>query len=293
MSRGSVQPGQDQLSPRKRKLLQMLLAERRKRRAQPSAASRPISVPYSPWLSCPQPRREAAVRLICLPHAGGGASIFHRWHTQLPAHIEVCAVNLPGREARLREPPLTTMSALVSELRAGLLPLLDERPFALFGHSMGALVSFELTLALRRHGAPMPTHLFLASYAAPHMHDHEVDWPTVESMLTVETLSQRLHCDRATAAELLQVTRPAIEADVALCSDYRHVPEAPLSCPITAFRGDTDFVDEAHLVGWRAQTTGAFQAHVEPGDHYSMLHRQKEICATVANALSATVRRDL
>src|SRR5438552_7109196 len=118
------------------------------------------------WLACLKPRPHAAVRLFCFPYAGGGASAFRCWPDALPASIEVCPVQLPGRETRFREPPYTRLAPLAEALGHALRPFLD-RPFAFFGHSMGALVAFELTRWLRRAGGPQPAHLFVSACAAP------------------------------------------------------------------------------------------------------------------------------
>src|SRR6187397_2335302 len=106
------------------------------------------------------------LRLFCLPHAGAGASVFARWSRALPPAIKVRALQLPGRESRLREPPASGMSPLVGELADTIAPVLD-RPFAIFGHSMGALIGFELARELRRRGRPGPRHLLMSGLRAP------------------------------------------------------------------------------------------------------------------------------
>src|SRR4051794_36920377 len=113
----------------------------------------------SPWFVVPTPRPDARRRLFCLPHAGGGAAAFRRWADGMAAAVEVVAVQPPGRETRFREPPFTDWRSLVVSL-ADALPA--DRPFALFGHSLGALLAFELARELRRRGGPPPDHLFVA-----------------------------------------------------------------------------------------------------------------------------------
>jgi starch synthase len=244
-----------------------------------------VSSAGSAWVSCLRPRPQARVRLFCFPHAGGGAALFHAWHAMAPEHIEVCAIKLPGREERFRDAPYSTLAPLISVLRDNLHPFLEDRPFAFFGHSMGALVGFELARALRRHGAPLPLHLFVASYVAPHLQSRDVDWPKVEDLLSVDALREKLNLPEDMAGELLALVQLATKADVALCNDYRYAHEEPLDCPITAFRGTQDFVGHDDLLGWRAQTTRAFRASTLDGDHFFPAHRQAELIQAIAEDL--------
>ena len=126
------------------------------------------------WLACPQLNPQARMRLFCFPYAGGGASIFHRWPGKLPTMVEVCAVLLPGRGNRLTEPPFIQLSPLVQTLTEALLPHLTT-PFAFFGHSMGALIGFELARQLRRQQGPSPVHLFVSGREAPQLPSPDAD----------------------------------------------------------------------------------------------------------------------
>ncbi|HET8681027.1 MAG TPA: beta-ketoacyl synthase N-terminal-like domain-containing protein, partial [Micromonosporaceae bacterium] len=153
---------------------------------QPPAARRPaqparaasgrtaaaVSTEAADWLVRSRPDARARMRLFCLPYAGGNASVFRGWADALPAEVEVCPVQLPGREQRHKEPPFTQMSALVTTLAQVLGPYLD-LPFALFGHSMGALASFELARQLRREGLAGPAHLYVSAMRAPQLPDIE------------------------------------------------------------------------------------------------------------------------
>ena len=118
------------------------------------------------WVCAFAPQPTARLRLLCFPYAGGGTSIYRSWSAQLPPHIELCAVRLPGREGRFAEPPLRRMDRLLALLVNGVLPYLD-RTVAFFGHSLGALVAFELARALRREGLPTPAHVFVSGRRAP------------------------------------------------------------------------------------------------------------------------------
>src|SRR5262249_38813267 len=142
--------------------------------------------PPDPWLPTRRPRPGARVRLFCLPYAGGGASMYRGFHDALPADIEVCAVQLPGRETRLREPPVADLAKLVPMVADGLGPHLGSR-FALFGHSMGATLAFELARELRRRGAGTPVHLFASACPAPHIADTD-DTHTLPDEAMIEQL---------------------------------------------------------------------------------------------------------
>lgn len=134
---------------------------------------------HAGWLAHHVPRPAAPLRLFCLSHAGGGASLFRHWHEPFATLAEICPVQLPGREGRLGEPAFASLHPLVDALIAALGDHLDRR-YAIFGHSMGALVGFELARELRRRGLPMPVQLFLASYCAPQLLRRESRADTVK-----------------------------------------------------------------------------------------------------------------
>jgi medium-chain acyl-[acyl-carrier-protein] hydrolase len=120
----------------------------------------------SPWLVCPKPNPHARLRLFCFPYAGGGSVIYRSWTAGLPGTAELWCIRPPGRESFQGEPPFTRLVALVEALAPVILPYLGV-PFAFFGHSMGALISFELIHALRRWHDGVPVHLFTAGHRAP------------------------------------------------------------------------------------------------------------------------------
>ncbi len=193
------------------------------------------------WLAYRRPRPGAEVRLFCFPHAGGGASLFHGWADRLPPAVEVCPVQLPGRETRFGEPPINRLGPLVGALAEALLPHLD-RPFAFFGHSLGALIGFELARRLRRERGLEPVHLFASACAAPQR------WGCVRPIhaLPDAAFRKELRRLRGTAPavldneELMEILLPALRADFALCETYAYGEDDPLSCPVTAVGGLRD-----------------------------------------------------
>lgn len=242
----------------------------------------------NPWVVCRRPRPGHDVRLFCLSYAGGGASLFRTWADDLPANIEVCAIQLPGREGRLFERPIASMAPLVDALVSTLDPLLDG-PFALFGHSMGALVSFELAHALRQQAGLSPMHLMVSGHAAPHLRAT----PALDYRLPRNEMVGALRRLDGTPpevldnAELMDLMLPAIRGDFAVCGTYAYQHEAPLQSPITAFGGRADpLVSVADLGAWRTQTTGPFALRMFPGGHFFVREQQTAVVGAIEQALS-------
>ncbi len=173
------------------------------------------------WLRSPKPNPQASLRLFCFPYVGGGALIFRTWPNSLPATAEVCPVELPGRGTRLKETPFTRLLPLVQALAQALLPHLD-KPFAFFGHSMGALISFELTRQLRRLYGLVPLHLFVSAHRAPQLPDPD---PPIHTLPEAEFMEE-LRCLNGTPKEvleqpeLMELMLPILRADFALCETY-------------------------------------------------------------------------
>ncbi len=225
---------------------------------------------HNNWVACAKPNPQAKLRLFCFHYAGGGASVFRGWRDSLPQSVEVCAIELPGRGMRLRESPFTQLEPLVQHLASTLLPYLD-KPFAFFGHSMGGLVSFELTRLLRREYRVSPVHLFVSGYRAPQVPDPD---PPIHALPESEFLRELRRFNGTPEAvlenaELMQLLLPTLRADFAVIETYAYTPETPLDCPITAFGGLQDreaSCDE--LEAWREQTNASFVLKMFPGDHF-------------------------
>jgi medium-chain acyl-[acyl-carrier-protein] hydrolase len=222
------------------------------------------------WVACRKPSPQARLRLFCFPYAGAGVSIFRSWPDSLTADVEVCPVQLPGRGTRLMEPPFNRLSPLIDALAQALLPLLD-KPFAFFGHSLGALVSFELARQLRRHYAVQPVRLFISADRAPQIPNRD---PPVHSLPEGEFLLE-LSRLKGTPREVLedeelrQIMLPLLRADFAVYETYRYLTEPPLNCPISAFGGLQDErVIHSDLEAWRDQTCASFSLRMFPGDHF-------------------------
>ncbi|WP_437647918.1 thioesterase II family protein [Sorangium sp. So ce362] len=246
-----------------------------------------------PWVGCPRPNPAARLRLFCFPYAGGGSSSYGAWWRGLPAHTELCAIKLPGREARLSEPPFERLTPLVQALATALERWLT-KPFAFYGHSLGALVSFELARELRRRGAPLPRHLLLSGRRAPHqpgpaplhgLPDHEfLAWLRRMGGTPDEVLRE---------PELLALFLPTLRADVAVNEVEPFVPEAPLDCPISAFGGlEDERAGRAELEAWREHTRGPFRVEMFPGGHFFVRSAREPLLRSIA-ALLDGVEREL
>lgn len=234
------------------------------------------------WLAYWQPKPQAGLRLFCFPYSGAGASIFREWARLLPDEVEVCPVQLPGRESRLVERPFTHLPTLVQAAMQGLRPYLD-RPFAFFGHSMGALLSFELARALWRETGLLPVHLFVSGHRAPHLPPDE---PPAHD-LPDEAFIARVNKLKGTPTavwnhpELRDLLLPILRADFALCETYQYHPARPLPCPITALGGLADnCLRREELEEWRQETAVSFQRRLLPGDHF-YLHQERPLLLQV------------
>ncbi|GLF93018.1 thioesterase II family protein [Streptomyces yaizuensis] len=231
------------------------------------------------------------LRLFCFPYAGGGGSAFREWSGCLPAGVELWAAQLPGRESRVAEPALRRMDPLVEALYEAVLPRL-ELPYAFFGHSMGALVAFELTRLLRRRGAPLPTRLLLGAFRAPqlpnpHIRIHHLPDEVLKTVLRKEgTPRQVLESD-----ELMRALLPTLRADLELCDTYQHREEQPLAVPLSVFGGHQDVrVGRGDLDSWRTQTAKTFRLVMLPGSHFFLHSSQDLLLAELSRELGPTPR---
>jgi surfactin synthase thioesterase subunit len=215
------------------------------------------------------------LRLLCFPHAGGGASAYRGWADHLPRDVEVCPLQLPGREMRLREPALTDLRALVALLVAETATLRSGR-FALFGHSLGALVAFEFARALRRRGESLPVRLLVSGSPAPQLCTSEPDLLALDDAAFLAAIREFAGTPEPVLRdrELMALLLPTLRADFGLRAGYVCVEEPALPLPITAYGGEGDaFVPLASLFGWRVHTQRSFSLMRFAGDHFDFLRQ--------------------
>lgn len=244
--------------------------------------------PETPWLLQPRlpPVRLAdTVRLYCFSYAGGGAALFSAWQPRLPAHIEVCPVQLPGRENRYTEAPIRHVGELLDALE----PVVAANPnqsFAFFGHSMGGRIAFELAMRLKQRDLRTPAHLLLSSVCAPHLMPR-IDTP-VASLPDAEFESYVLRFGGMPAAILAhplhrQRVLDLLRADFTLNESMIHRPREPLNIAISVFGGRQDTVVSAsQLAGWREHTTGRFTFDIFEGDHFFFQQDGMELLDRIA-----------
>jgi medium-chain acyl-[acyl-carrier-protein] hydrolase len=231
------------------------------------------------------------MRLFCFPYAGGGASIFRGWAEQLPKYLEVCPVQLPGRGGRMMESPFCSLGPLIEALTQAMLPYLDI-PFTFFGHSMGAIICFELARQLRRRLLPEPLHLFASGRNAPQIREEgpfDYDLPDPEFIEKLRGLNGTPK-EVLEHPELIKLMLPLLRADFALIQTYVYSPEPPLDCPITALGGTQDMdISREHLEAWREQTRRSFTLRMLPGDHFFPHTTQSILLPILADRLSQHV----
>jgi surfactin synthase thioesterase subunit/glycosyltransferase involved in cell wall biosynthesis len=248
-----------------------LLALRLRKRARPADL----------WLPGAADVPEGALRLVAFPHAGGGASAFHAWRGALGANVAVCPVRLPGRESRMQETPIEDMRELVEALAEAIEPYLDA-PFAFYGHSMGAVVAFELARVLTGRG---PAVLFAAGARAPQFRLGHVPPPAPgeEEFLAELRRLNALPPEVVEHPELLRAAR----ADAALYRKYVYSEGPPLACPIRAYGGEEDAnVRREHLEAWARQTTAPFGLRMLPGGHFFVDTNREQLLAALAADLT-------
>ena len=235
------------------------------------------------------------LRLFCLPYAGGGASMFRGWRLPAGVEAEVWGVQPPGRENRWREPLLRSSEAMTAEITAALQGMLD-LPYAIFGHSMGALLAYEVVRALRAEGAPPPVRLLVSAHRAPHL----PAWRSAISPLPEREFLERLaEMARPSSAvildpEVVDAFAPMMRADFELCENYRYRPGEPLDVPVSCFGAvDDPEVRMDELEAWRQHTTGEFRLHPFRGGHLFLRDHRDDLLADVWSDLRRPAGREV
>jgi medium-chain acyl-[acyl-carrier-protein] hydrolase len=210
----------------------------------------------------------------------------------LPSDVEVCPVQLPGRESRLREAPFETPEPLVKAIADALQPHFAGLPFVFFGHSMGAMLSFELARELRRRGQTLPLHLFVSGRRAPQIPDLEEPihaLPEPEFIVKLRELNGTPE-EVLQHAELMKLLIPVLRADFSVNETYEYTGEEPFDFGISCFGGLGDReVSRDDCAAWKEQTRGRFRLRMLPGDHFFMHSAKDMILESVARDLAETL----
>jgi len=251
-----------------------------------------MSTKFNSWITCPAPNPGAKIRLFCLPFAGGGASAYRQWSKHFGSEIEVCPIQLPGRENRFSEPAITNAQQLAQQL-ANQLQMYANKPFAIYGHSMGALLTFELTRVLQRQGLPMPEALFLGAHRAPHRPPKRQPMHTLSDDAFIQKLQTfgGFPDEVLASKELVEFLLPTLRADFTLCDRYAfEVDDAPLECPLYLFAGEfDDEVQPEDMTDWQIHSAQQSQLHILPGGHFFLRSHLDQLVERMRHSLLSTV----
>lgn len=228
------------------------------------------------------------IQLLCLPHSGASALMFLRWRRALPSWLDVRPVELPGRGARSAEPLRTDLLKLADDLGDELVSGLGDR-YALFGHSLGAVLAFELAHALIARGAAIPLALFVSASEAPAVRDdRDLAEPKSDDELLGDLRRLRGTPEEALGDdELMRLVLPILRADFLMCGGYRHRPRAALPCPIHVLGGRGDDIAPGALEAWRDETSAGCDVSLFEGGHFFIHDRESEALRVVVDRLAA------
>ncbi|WP_367127525.1 thioesterase II family protein [Saccharothrix sp. HUAS TT1] len=249
----------------------------------------PADTTSTAWLRRYHPGGHSPVRLVCFPHAGGSASFYHPLSARFAPGADVLAVQYPGRQDRRREPCLDDIGTLADRVVAELAALAP-RPTVFFGHSMGAVLAFEVAWRLERAGLPgAPAALLASGRRGPSTHrDETVHRLDDEGVIAELRLLNGTEAAVLGDEEILRMALPAIRGDYRAIETYRCPPERVVSCPITVLTGvDDPKTTAAEARAWRDHTTGAFRVEEFPGGHFFLIAQQ----AAVASAIEVELDR--
>jgi medium-chain acyl-[acyl-carrier-protein] hydrolase len=214
------------------------------------------------------PPGSAGCPLLCLPYAGGGTRAYERWQRLLPGSVDALTLRLPGRESRSSEPLPADLRVLAADLAAELAPCLNG-PFAIFGHSVGALLAYEMACALRARYAVEPRCLFVSGMPAPQLLGEPLSRQDRDDAELRAMMARSADPAILGNTELWELLAPAVRSDLAMGDTYRHAPAQQLSCPLVAYGATRDAgISEASLNAWSLHTTGPFHRRILPGDHF-------------------------
>jgi medium-chain acyl-[acyl-carrier-protein] hydrolase len=245
------------------------------------------------WFPKAERQSPGALQLYCFPFAGGSALTYQRWRQSLP-NVDVLPVELPGRGTRFKEPAITSLFDLIGAITEPLRERLSG-PFAFFGHSMGAAISFELARHLRTRFGLSPAHLFLSARPGPRLPETRgptYNLPEAEFLGEIRRLNGT-PAEVIESPEVMRILSPILRADFQVNQTYRYEPGEPLSCPITVFGGlDDDHVPRESLFAWREETSAVFNLQMLPGGHFFLRTSESLLLRLLSETLSKIIGDD-
>ncbi|MEW6742823.1 MAG: alpha/beta fold hydrolase [Planctomycetota bacterium] len=253
---------------------------------------RPLTAARTPWIALCRPSPQSRLRLFCFPCAGRGSTMYRQWIGGMPPGVEVCPVQLPGRETRCGEPPYRRVQPLVADAALALQPFLD-RPFAVFGHSMGGLVAFEFVRHVRRAYGLEPVLLVVSGEPAPHLaggSPPRYNLPDEEFLAHIKSLNGT-PAEALASRELMEFMLPVIKADFEVCDCYQYLSDAPLDCRVAAYGGaDDPESPREQLAAWRDHAARDFVLRTFPGNHFYLDSCRESLLQALAQDLIGGTR---
>ncbi|WP_223874251.1 alpha/beta fold hydrolase [Salinispora mooreana] len=242
------------------------------------------------WLRVYENDGRPELSLVCLPHAGGTASMFSSWYPLLPAGIELISVQYPGRHDRMTERYVEDVSLVADQVAAELREWRG-RPIALFGHSVGAAIAYEVAIRLERDLESSPQHLFVSGRMAPHHGHGKTDQTLSDEDLVAEVRRFGGHgLEALEVRDLWPVILPPLRADLRMADRYRPASLKPLQIPVTAFVGDSDHMcPPAELASWRDATSVELDVQVMHGGHHYLTEQPERVVEAIVRRLCPTV----
>lgn len=240
------------------------------------------------WIARNKAVENPRARIFCIPFAGGTSAVFRAWQENFPADIEVCPLNLPGRGGRMREPSYRRMNDLLAGMADGITPFLDV-PFAVLGHSLGALMAYELTAFLRRNGRPDPVRLFVCGARGAQIPD---PYPPIHHLPPDRFVQQMqlryagIPAEVVAEPDLLALLLPPLQADLELFETYAYAPQPPLACPISVFGGRRDSrLDREQYQAWQELTEAPIAITMFEGGHFFIQEHGPAVARAAAGIL--------
>ena len=235
-------------------------------------------------------RPDARLRLFCFAYAGASAQLFLRWNDYVPDFIEITGFELPGHGRRLMDgKPFNVYEPAARYIAAKLEPILD-RPYALFGHCLGAVLAYEATRILKQHGAPEPVHLFTAGARGPHYGIPIADVDNMDDQKFIEHYNNvyGASLDLLKDPQMRSLILPIVRADGHMTQIYRYQPGERMGYNISAVTGECDpDVNLEQMQGWQQHTTGTVTTRLYPGNHFFFLQCASQMLADFSRQLGA------